>query len=163
MPRKPEPPPLLDWQLDEIREAFNLFDAEATGQISYYELRAAMRALNYNPRKTELRALIEDADPKKDGYVTFEKFLAIMSKHARTVDPQAECDAIFKLFAGDSKTISKAALREAAKEIGENMTDDDLDSLMEALSNESNSISIEKFRSVMLPKKMGDDLDEVDD
>jgi Ca2+-binding EF-hand superfamily protein len=47
--------PLLDWQLDEIREAFNIFDADATGKVSYSELRAAMRALNYNPKRSELR------------------------------------------------------------------------------------------------------------
>ena len=155
--------PLLDWQLDEIREAFNIFDADATGKVSYSELRAAMRALNYNPKRSELRSLVEEVDPSLTGFVDFEGFLAIMSKHARAVDVRSEVDAIFALFAGDRKTISEANLREAAKEIGENMSDDDIRAMVQALSNDSGAISQEAFARIMMPRQIGDDLDLVDD
>ena len=161
--KKGEPEPLLDWQLDEIREAFNLFDADATGQISYHEMRAAMRALNYNPKKAELRVIVEEADPGLVGYIDFEGFLKIMSKHARTVNRQDEVDSIFALFADGSKTISLSALRDAAKEIGENMTADELESIVETLGGKSAGINQEAFRRIMLPKEVGDDLGEVDD
>ena len=154
---------LLDWQLDEIREAFNIFDADATGKVSYSELRAAMRALNYNPKRSELRSLVEEVDPSLTGFVDFEGFLAIMSKHARAVDVRSEVDAIFALFAGDRKTISEANLREAAKEIGENMSDDDIRAMVQALSNDSGAMSQEAFARIMMPRQIGDDLDLVDD
>ena len=154
---------LLDWQQDEIREAFNLFDAEATGQISYRELRAAMRALDYVPRRAELRGLISAADPEETGFVTFEGFHSIMSKHAAAVDLRSEVDKIFELMAGGrgAKSITRHNLREVARELGETMSDDDLEAMLEMLSSSSGDISREDFARIMIPTS-GKDLDEED-
>ena len=168
MPQKKQEHQLLDWQLDEIRQAFNLFDADATGHISYYELRSAMRALGYNPKKAELRALIEDADPEQTGFVVFDGFLKLMTRHARTVDLRAEVDAIFALIAGSAQrdTISLANLRDAAREVGEGMSEDELREMVELLSNsKADCITKDEFASIMLPRQVDDslNLDALDD
>ena len=40
-----------DEQIDEIREAFNLFDSDGSGAINYKELKAAMKALGFDTSK----------------------------------------------------------------------------------------------------------------
>ena len=44
-----------DEQIDEIREAFNLFDSDGSGAINYKELKAAMKALGFDTSKERWR------------------------------------------------------------------------------------------------------------
>ena len=41
-------PGLTDDEIDEIREAFNLFDTEGTGRVDPRELKAAMQSLGFD-------------------------------------------------------------------------------------------------------------------
>ena len=56
---------LTEEQKQEIREAFDLFDADGSGTIDAKELKVAMRALGFEPKKEEIRRMIADID--KDG------------------------------------------------------------------------------------------------
>merc|ERR1711988_1584750 len=59
---KKKPGQLSDEQLDEIREAFSLFDSDASGQIDVRELKAAMRALGFEVKNEELKKMVTDID-----------------------------------------------------------------------------------------------------
>merc|ERR1711956_166142 len=66
--RKAKKPGLSEEQIEEIREAFNLFDTDHSGSIDYRELKAAMRALGFEVKKEELKKMITDIDADgKDG------------------------------------------------------------------------------------------------
>lgn len=45
--KKQQRPGLTEDEIEEIREAFNLFDAEGTGKIDPNELKAAMQSLGF--------------------------------------------------------------------------------------------------------------------
>ena len=60
--RKAKKPGLSEEQIEEIREAFNLFDTDHSGSIDYRELKAAMRALGFEVKKEELRKMITDIE-----------------------------------------------------------------------------------------------------
>merc|ERR1719229_1854594 len=53
---------LTDEQKQEIREAFDLFDTDGSGTIDAKELRVAMRALGFEPKKEEIKKMIADID-----------------------------------------------------------------------------------------------------
>ena len=57
---KKKPGQLSDKQLDEIREAFSLFDSDASGMIDIRELKAAMRALGFGVKNEELKKMVSD-------------------------------------------------------------------------------------------------------
>ena len=59
--RKAKKPGLTEEQIEEIREAFNLFDTDHSGSIDYRELKAAMRALGFEVKKEELRKMCAGA------------------------------------------------------------------------------------------------------
>ena len=67
-------------EIEEIREAFNLFDTDGSGKIDRKELRAAMQSLgfeNKNPTIYQMIAELEDLEKEID----FEEFLdAITNK-----------------------------------------------------------------------------------
>ena len=55
-------PKFSDEQVEEIREAFNLFDSDGSGSIDYKELRNAMRALGFDTNKEEMKKIIDEID-----------------------------------------------------------------------------------------------------
>merc|ERR1711908_200764 len=98
--------------MGEIREAFNLFDTDHSGSIDYRELKAAMRALGFEVKKEELRKMITDIDADGSGHIEFPEFLEMMT------GKMGEKDTTGK--------ISFKNLKRVAKELGENMTEEEL-------------------------------------
>merc|ERR1711934_533298 len=72
---KKKPGQLTDEQLDEIREAFSLFDSDASGMIDIRELKAAMRALGFEVKNEELKKMVNDIDNDGNGTIEFAEFL----------------------------------------------------------------------------------------
>ena len=70
---------LTEEQRQEIKEAFDLFDSEGTGKIDAKELKVAMRALGFEPKKEEVRRILQDIDKHGDGTINFDDFMEIMS------------------------------------------------------------------------------------
>merc|ERR1712072_148382 len=70
---------LSDEQVDEIREAFSLFDADASGMIDVRELKAAMRAFGFEVKNEELKKMVADVDNDGNGTIEFGEFLEMMT------------------------------------------------------------------------------------
>ncbi len=70
---------LSEEQKQEIKEAFDLFDSEGVGAIDAKELKVAMRALGFEPKKEEIRRIIQDIDRSGEGFIKFEDFFDIMN------------------------------------------------------------------------------------
>lgn len=70
---------LTEEQVEEVREAFNLFDTDGSGEISVDELKAAMKALNVTVSRDELKRMVAEADADGSGEIDFEEFLQMMA------------------------------------------------------------------------------------
>lgn len=53
---------LSDAQKQELKEAFDLFDTDGSGAIEAKELKVALRALGFEPRKEEIKKLISQLE-----------------------------------------------------------------------------------------------------
>lgn len=91
---------LSDEQRRDIKEAFDLFDTESTGKIDTKELKVAIRALGFEPKKEEIKKMIAEID-KGDGKVSFEDFLDLMTVKMAEKDTKEEIMKAFKLFDDD--------------------------------------------------------------
>ena len=49
-------PGIPEWQMQELREAFDLFDTDGSGTIDTKELQVALRALGFDSKKEKVRA-----------------------------------------------------------------------------------------------------------
>ena len=57
---------LTPQQKSEIKEAFDLFDVTNSGVINFQDLKVALRALGFDPQKTEIkRSLAAINNPAK--------------------------------------------------------------------------------------------------
>ena len=54
------------------------FDADGSGTIEGKELKTAMRALGFEPRKDELKKMVASVDARGDGRINLEEFTALM-------------------------------------------------------------------------------------
>merc|ERR1712224_921812 len=116
---KKKPGQLSDEQLDEIREAFSLFDSDASGMIDIRELKAAMRALGL-----ELKKMVTDVDNDGNGTIEFAEFLQMMTAKMGEKDTREDIEKVFKLFDDDNTNkISFRNLARVAEELGETIDD----------------------------------------
>ena len=56
-------------EVNEIKEAFDLFDTDKTGTIDYHELKVAMRALGFDVKKQEVLNLMKEYDREGSGQI----------------------------------------------------------------------------------------------
>lgn len=118
---------LSDTQKADIKEAFDLFDTEATGTIDTKELKVAIRALGFEPKKEEIKRMIADVDKESTGRITYADFLHLMTQKMSEKDSNDEIMKAFRLFDDDDTgAISFRNLKRVARELGENLTDDEL-------------------------------------
>ena len=118
---------LSEEQKADVREAFNLFDTAGSGTIDTKDLKVAMRALGFEPRKEEIKKMISEVDKENTGTLSFENFLNLMARKISEKDSKEEIMKAFKLFDDDETgKISFANLKRVAKELGENLTDEEL-------------------------------------
>jgi len=144
-------PVLSEEQKLEIKEAFDLFDSEKSGRIDYQQLKVALRALGFDVRKPELLRLVKEYDRQDTGSLSYADYADLMAIKMQERNPEDEIRKAFALFDEDaSGTISARNLRRVARELGETLSDDELQAMIDEFDkNGDGSIDLEEFMSIM--------------
>jgi len=142
---------LTDEQKQEIKEAFDLFDTDGSGSIDSKELKVAMRALGFEPKKEEIQKMISDVDDDGSGTIEYEEFLKMMTHKILNRDPKDEILKAFRLFDDDETgKISFKNLKRVAKELGERMTDEELQEMIDEADRDGDGeVNEEEFLRIM--------------
>ncbi|KAL1455602.1 hypothetical protein WDU94_009686 [Cyamophila willieti] len=151
--KKPSGPKfeLTPEQVADIQEAFALFDKEGTGTISTKELKIAMRALGFEPKKEEIKKMISEISKDNSGLLTYKDFLHLVTQKMADKDSKEEILKAFRLFDEDNTgKISFANLRSVAVELGENIADEEIQEMInEADKDGDGEINEEEFLHIM--------------
>ena len=122
--KKFERPGLTEDEIEEIKEAFDLFDTDGSGSIDPKELKAAMTSLGFDAKNQTIFQMISDLDRNRSGSIECEEFLDMMTARMRDKDSRDDIAKVFILFDDDtSGVITLRNLRRVAKALGETMTD----------------------------------------
>ena len=142
---------LTEQQKTEVKEAFDLFDTDGSGNIDQKELKVAMRALGFEPKREEIKKMIADVDKDGSGVIDFPEFLDMMTQKMAERDPREEMLKAFRLFDDDETgKISFKNLKRVAKELGENMTDEEIHEMIEEADRDGDGeINEEEFMRIM--------------
>ncbi|QOU21207.1 Calcium-binding component of the spindle pole body (SPB) half-bridge [Brettanomyces bruxellensis] len=143
---------LLNEQKQEIREAFTLFDLDNDGYLNYHELKVALRALGFDYSKKEVLSIIEEFDSDNRKQISYDDFYRFVANKLVERDPVEEIKRAFKLFDDDrTGKISLKNLRRVAKELGENITDDELMAMIDEFDlDDDGEINEEEFLNICL-------------
>ncbi|OQR92542.1 caltractin [Achlya hypogyna] len=154
---------LDDEQMEEIKEAFSLFDTDGSGSIDARELKAAMRALGFQVKKAEVRKMIADIDKDENGTIEFENFVEMMTSRMNSRDTREEVLKIFRLFDDDNTgKISFKNLKRVCSELGENLTDEEMQEMIEEADRDGDGLINEDEFFRVMKKRSGNPLDDLD-
>ncbi|XP_038273477.1 caltractin-like isoform X2 [Dermochelys coriacea] len=123
---------LTEEQKQQLREAFDLLDTDGTGTVDVKDLKVSIRALGYEPKKEELKKIISEVDKEGSGKINFDSFLYAMTQKMSEPESREDILKAFKLF-DDNGTgkISFQNLKRVAGEIRENLTDEELQEMID--------------------------------
>mmetsp|Transcript_6145 Transcript_6145/g.6767 ORF Transcript_6145/g.6767 Transcript_6145/m.6767 type:complete len:196 (-) Transcript_6145:238-825(-) len=146
---------LTEEQVQEIREAFELFDSDKNGLIDPHEMKVAMRALGFDAKKEEVLRMMQDCtqrDQHHQPLIDLRGFTDLMTDRFAQRDPREEMIKAFKLFdPQNTGKISLRSLRKVAQELGENMSDQELQAMIDEFDRDHDGeINLEEFLAIML-------------
>jgi len=135
----------------EIEDAFNVFDPENSGKMDVKELKVAMRALGFEPRKDEIKKMLASVAADKTGELTRDQFTELMASRLIEKDARDEIVKAFRLFDDDETgKITFDNLKRVAKELGETITDEELrDMIHEADLDGDGQVNEDEFHRIM--------------
>lgn len=153
-------------ELQDLKDAFVLFDTESRGEISVRELRSVLQELQQHEGRSNssssLQRLLSALDSlsswsaNKDRMLSLDDFVSLLTT-PNPNDTRDDVEQVFDLFDVEGKGyISVQDLRAVAADLGENgssscMMLSDAD-LQEMLSNYSGRVTIDQFRDIMSKK-----------
>ena len=124
---------LTEQQRGEIRQAFDLFDTEGQGVIDSNALKVVLRALGFEPRKEEVKRMIASVDKTGSGKIDFNEFLELLLAKMSERESRDDAKRAFKQFDLDHQSnISFENLKQVSRELGENMTDEEIMEMIHA-------------------------------
>ncbi|KAG0668580.1 phosphorylase kinase, delta [Maudiozyma exigua] len=143
-------PNLTADQIAEFKETFDLFDKDHSGSISASELKSVMKSLGLSPTDEEVQDLVNEIDIDGNNEIEFNEFLTLMSKQMPSNDTEQELIEAFKVFDtnGDG-VISVSELKSVLKSIGEDLSDDELNQMIQEVSKGTGEINIEQFAALL--------------
>jgi len=144
-------PGLSQEEIEELKEAFNLFDTDGSGTIDAKELKAAMESLGYKDKNKMVYQMIENI---KGDQIDFEQFLDMMTAKISDTDSREEIMKVFRLFdEGETGYITLSNLERVARELGETLTTDELREMIERADLDNDGkISPDEFVNIMTKK-----------
>ncbi|EPB84209.1 calmodulin [Mucor circinelloides 1006PhL] len=138
-------------QIQEYREAFQLFDKNGDGSVSATELGVVLRSFGMNPTDAELQDMVSDVDADGNGHIDFEEFLNLVKDLKSGGKDTDDLREAFKVFDADGNgVIDRSELRKVMSSLNEKLTEEELDAMIkEADANGDGQISFDEFKAMM--------------
>lgn len=141
-----------------LRDTFQAIDTDGDGTISPQEITSFLRGFGQNPTNAQLDAIMRNLDADKNGSIDFEEFVDLMAARSKAtgsaLDEESDLREAFKVFDKDGNgTINAEELRLTMRNIGVNLTDEELDLMMKEADEDGNGvIDFQEFgRVILLP------------
>ena len=142
-------------EITEIKEAFDLFDTDKSGNIDKFELKEALSNLGIDNKDPTINTMLKELDKDKSGNVGFIEFLEMMTAKMYEKDNKEDLYYVFRLFLGDDKTekISVKHLQKVANDLQEKMTLDEINEMISRADiDKDGSVDFEEFYAIMTKK-----------
>jgi centrin-1 len=152
--KKYERPGLSADEVEEIKEAFDLFDTDQSGAISVSELTSAMKSLGFDVKHAVVFQMIAELDADGSGEIEFEEFLDMMTARISDKNSREDIERVFKLFDSDrTGEVSLENMKRVAKELGEDISPQELQEIVQRADLDGDgALTLDDFYQVMTKK-----------
>ncbi|XP_033115510.1 myosin-2 essential light chain-like isoform X2 [Anneissia japonica] len=136
--------------LDEFRDTFSLFDKKGDNRIERAQIGEVARALGLNPTVSEVKKSILDIPDER---VSFEQFLPIYHSMRKKIDAGSheEFSEGLRVFDREGNGfISAAELRHVLTSLGEKLTDDEVNELINTIEDSQGQVQYEEFVKMVM-------------
>lgn len=149
-----ERPGLSADEVQEVKDAFDLFDSDSSGAVSVTELVEAMQSLGIDQKNEAVFNMIKEIDTDGSGELEFQEFLEMMTARLTDKTPRTEIERVFKLFDDDrTGEISLGNLKRVASELGEEVSQEELLEMVQRNDvDKDGSWTLDDFYNVMTKK-----------
>lgn len=138
-------------QLEELQEAFNLFDDSGDGKINHKLIGECLRTLGLNPMEADIKKVVEQF--KDDDRISYETFLPIyeaFSKKKCKYTPEEFVEELKQFDREGTGCIGIVELKHHLMSMGDKLTETEADQLLTGLEGAEGKINCEEFvRMVM--------------
>ena len=146
---------LTEDEVLEIREAFDLFDSDKSGEIDVAELKQALGNLGIDTKNQTLQNMLSDIDKNGNANIDFDEFIDMMTAKMSEKTSREDLEKFYELFLeGDNADkIDIKHLKKVCTELNENITDEELNEMIvRADTDKDGKVSFEEFYAIINKK-----------
>ncbi|CAG9329652.1 unnamed protein product [Blepharisma stoltei] len=137
--------------LRELKEVFDYFDKDRSGEIDSSELVQLLSCLGENPVEEEIQDMIDAMDEDKNGKISWAEFSKEFIRRRGKRDIDKEIQTLFGMFDRDeTQIITKEGVYYMMNNVlKEKITMQDADDMIRVVSGSRGYITFEEFKKLM--------------
>ena len=148
-------PVLSRKELGAVKKMFRLFQ-DREGTIDPHEVIISMQTLRLNEKSPIIYELFEEFDTPENSKnrLDYEQFVDLLSEKLSDKDSQKAIERFYEAFLSntDKDTIDFDVIKKVAKDVGDDITDEQIRALLERCSQNGKDMTFEEFYEVMTKK-----------
>ena len=140
---------------EDYIKLFKLIDKDGDGSLTFREIRLLFKSMGRYINDAEIRKIIKSADKDNNGKLELDEFIMYMEKrNAIDKDRTSEDERILKMFSffdtDRDGLISRKQLKNLLTMSGEEITDEEIDAIMEEVDEDKNGvIDFDEFKYML--------------
>ena len=147
---------LTEEEIEKIKDAFDVVDSRGRGKFDPKEFKDNMESTGMHEKESLIYSIFDELDTEEveNNGVTFEQLIEAINRKLGNKNTKEGARKIFELFVDkkDSQTLTLHALKKAANEFGQKMTNEQLKELFEKASRNGNELTFDEFYEVLNKK-----------
>ncbi len=134
-----------------LKQAFDLFDRDHSGKINIKDAINSMKRTNFEESNPELYNLINSIYEEGEENITWEDFSNYINEGLKDRKNEDGLKTIFNLFIDnpENETINFETFKKICKEIGENLSEEQLEHILNNTTEHGNEITFKDFIQYM--------------
>ena len=146
---------LPEEDIENIRIAFDSFDTDGTGRIDISRVKEAMDETNFQEENPLIYQVIVELDtPANKNGVDYDKFLTSIDAKINDKDSREGIRRVFEVIEPENESITAESLKKSAQESGIELTDEEIQTILEQVGDGDTEISFQQFYEVMSKKAL---------
>jgi centrin-3 len=146
---------LSDVEIEDTKEAFDLFDTSRCGSIDMHAFDVVMKAMGFTiateEAENQVGNIVESMGLTYDGRVTYDVFLEVVKQQAAKRNPVEHLMKAFDLFdSDDTGKISVKNIQQVASKLGEKLSLTEVEAMVDEFDRDQDGyISRNEFLYIM--------------